>query len=104
MIERFSEDIDLAVHHSFFEVESTTKSQKEKLRKASRAYIHNTLSKQLDDELKTMGVTGYRIENVTHIQTKDGTSKLIDSDKDPTVIHLLYDSAVQDSITLFLLE
>ena len=99
LIERFSEDIDLAVHHSFFEVESTTKSQKEKLRKASRAYIHNTLSKQLDDELKTMGVTGYRIENVTHIQTKDGTSKLIDSDKDPTVIHLLYDSAVQDSIT-----
>lgn len=99
MIDRFSEDIDLAIHHSFFGVESTTKSQKEKLRKASRAYVQNTLSKQLDDALREMGVTGYRIENVTYIQTQDGTSKLIDSDKDPTVIHLLYDSVVQDVIT-----
>lgn len=99
LIDRFSEDIDLAIHHSFFGVESTTKSQKEKLRKASRAYVQNTLSKQLDDALREMGVTGYRIENVTYIQTQDGTSKLIDSDKDPTVIHLLYDSVVQDVIT-----
>lgn len=36
---------------------------------------------------------------MTYIQTQDGTSKLIDSDKDPTVIHLLYDSVVQDVIT-----
>lgn len=98
LIERFSEDIDLAIHHSFFGVDSTTKSQKEKLRKRSRAYIHTTLSQQLDNELKKMGVRGYRIDNVTHIQAQNGTSQLIDSDKDPTVIHLLYDSVIQDII------
>ena len=47
IIERFSEDIDLAISHSFFGIEKTGKSQREKLRKMSRAYIHETLSAQL---------------------------------------------------------
>ena len=33
IIERFSEDIDLAINHSFFDVEKTSKSQRDKLRK-----------------------------------------------------------------------
>ena len=33
IIERFSEDIDLAINHSFFGIEGTSKSQREKLRK-----------------------------------------------------------------------
>jgi len=40
LIDRFSEDIDLSLHHSFFGIESTTKSQREKLRKTSRVFIH----------------------------------------------------------------
>ena len=70
IIERFSEDIDLAISHSFFGIEKTGKSQREKLRKMSRAYIHKTLSAQLDARLKEMGVSGYSIENV-----KEGTRK-----------------------------
>ncbi len=38
IIERFSEDIDLAISHSFFGIEKTGKSQREKLRKMARAY------------------------------------------------------------------
>ena len=86
IIERFSEDIDLAISHSFFGIEKTSKSQREKLRKMSRAYIHETLSAQLDTNLKEMGVSGYTIENVSQVQDKDGEWRPIDSDKDPTVI------------------
>ncbi len=98
IIERFSEDIDLAISHSFFGIEKTSKSQREKLRKMSRAYIHETLSAQLDIRLKEMGVSGYNIENVSQIQDKNGEWRPIDSDKDPTVILLHYPSILGDTI------
>ena len=82
LIERFSEDIDLAISHSFFGIEKTSKNQREKLRKKARAYIHDTLSIQLDDKLKEMGVSGNSIENVTKEQGKDGEWRLIDSDRE----------------------
>lgn len=99
VIERFSEDIDLAIGHSFFGIEKTSKSQREKLRKTARAYIHETLSVQLDARLKEMGITGYSIENITQVQDKNGEWKAIDSDKDPTVILLHYPSIVEETIS-----
>lgn len=98
IIERFSEDIDLAISHSFFGIEKTSKSQREKLRKMAREYIHATLSSQLDAHLKEMGVSGYSIENVFRVQDKNGEWRLIDSDKDPTVILLHYSSILEDVI------
>lgn len=99
IIERFSEDIDLAVNHSFFGIEKTSKNQREKLRRLSRTYIHKSLSTQLDENLKKLGVSGYSIENVTHASDKDGELHPIDSDKDPTVILLHYPSIVEDTIS-----
>lgn len=99
IIERFSEDIDLAIGHSFFGIEKTSKSQREKLRKTARAYIHETLSVQLDARLKEMGITGYSIENITQVQDKNGEWKAIGSDKDPTVILLHYPSIVEETIS-----
>lgn len=64
IIERFSEDIDLAISHSFFGIDKTTKNQRDKLKKSARRYIQETLAAQLDEQLKSMGVTGYTIENV----------------------------------------
>lgn len=87
IIERFSEDIDLAISHSFFGIKKTSKSQREKLRKMSRTYIHEALSAQLDPLLKEMGISEYSIENVTQTQDKNGEWRSIDSDKDPTVIY-----------------
>lgn len=48
IIERLSEDVDLAIDHSFFGVNSTNKNQRDKLRKLSRKYIMETLAEQLD--------------------------------------------------------
>lgn len=98
IIERFSEDIDLAISHSFFGIDKTSKSQREKLRKMARVFVHDTLSSELDARLQEMGVSGYQIENVTHQLDKDGNLKAIDSDKDPTVILLHYDSVVEGSV------
>lgn len=99
IIERFSEDIDLAISHSFFGIEKSNKSQRDKLKKLARKYIQETLSAQIDAHLKSMGVTGYTIENVTQVQDKNGEWKPIDSDKDPTVILLHYPSIIEDTIT-----
>lgn len=99
IIERFSEDIDLAIGHSFFGIEKTTKNQREKLRKMARSYILENLSTQLDTQLKSMGVSGYRIESVTQVQNKEGEWLPIDSDKDPSVILLHYPSIVEDAIS-----
>lgn len=98
LIERFSEDIDLAISHSFFSVEKTNKSQRDKLRKLSRAYIIETLSEQLDERLKAMGITHYYIENVTHKENRNSELVPIDSDKDPTVILLHYESLFERKI------
>lgn len=99
IIERFSEDIDLAIHHSFFGIEKTSKSQREKLRRMSRIYIQETLSTQLDEQLKALGISNHHIENVTHTQGKDGELHPIDPDRDPTVILLHYPSVVEESIS-----
>lgn len=99
IIERFSEDIDLAIHHSYFGIESTSKSQREKLRKRARQYIHETLATQLKEQLTAMGITQFEIENLTHVQGKDGMLHPIDTDKDPTVIYLNYVSVVESSIS-----
>lgn len=98
ILQRFSEDIDLAISHSFFGIEETGKSQREKLRKMARVYIHETLSSQVDAHLKEMGVSGYTIENVSQVQDKNGEQRPIDSDKDPTVILLHYPSILEDTI------
>ena len=98
IIERFSEDIDIAISHSFFGIENTSKSQLEKLRKKARVYIHETLSAQLDVRLKEMGISGYSIENVSQVQDKDGEWQAIDSDRDPTIILLHYQSILEDTI------
>ena len=98
LIERFSEDIDLAISHSFFGINKSNKSQREKLRKLSRAYIQNTLSAQLDERLKAMDITGYQIENVATVENRNGEIVPIDSDKDPTVILLHYGSLLSRKI------
>lgn len=98
IIERFSEDIDLSINCSFFGIDKTTKNQREKLRKEARAYIHNTLSSELNAKLKEMGVTGYSIENVTQVQEKNGVWQPIASDKDPTVIILHYPSIIDETM------
>lgn len=66
-------------------------TQLKNLRKASRKYIHGTLSKELCERLSAMGIVGFTVENQTTQPTAEGP-KPIDADSDPTVILVNYDS------------
>lgn len=95
LIERFSEDIDLSVNHTFFGIEKTTKNQREKLRKKARRYILDVISSELNANLKSMGIKGYRIENVVETVDDNGNVTTEASDKDPSVILVHYDSILR---------
>ena len=62
LIERFSEDIDVAFDKSFWGVEGINKSQRDKIRKKTRAYIESDLLPELDSRLKEMGAKDYELE------------------------------------------
>lgn len=87
LIDRFSEDVDLALDHTLFGIDNTSRSQRLKLRKESRLFITETLSSELRDALGTLGCSGYTVEPVTRVQNKE-----IDGDKDPTTILVKYKS------------
>ena len=87
LIDRFSEDVDLALDHTFFGIDNTSRSQRLKLRKESRQFITETLSLELNDALGAHGCSGYTVEPVTMVRNKE-----IDGDKDPTVILVKYKS------------
>lgn len=98
VIERFSEDIDLSLGRQYFldilkipYASAGNNTQRMKLRKASRRYIHGTLSQELAKELTMMGLTGFTVSNQTTMLSPDGP-KLIDTDRDPTIINVAYES------------
>lgn len=81
--------IDLSVNHTFFGIEKTTKNQHEKLRKKARRYILDVISNELEDNLKSMGLKGFRIENVEETIDGNGIATTVASDKDPSVIDFI---------------
>ena len=94
LIERFSEDIDLSINHEFFGIEKTSKNQREKLRRKARRYILDTVSSELETNLNEIGVKGFRIEGVLEEIDVDGNSRMVASDKDPSVILVHYESVL----------
>ena len=88
LINRFSEDIDLAIHYSFFTEKIENNNQLKNLRKNSHKYILNTLSDELHRELKNLGLYGYEVS--PQIFDEDGTA--LSSDADPTILYVKYDS------------
>ena len=56
LIERFSEDVDLAISHHYFGIEKTNKNQRDKLRKLSRKFIVEQLTNELEQALLKMRV------------------------------------------------
>jgi predicted nucleotidyltransferase component of viral defense system len=83
LIERFSEDIDVAISRDFFGITNiSSKNQRDRLRKKSSEYIKEKLCGELDEILKKSEISGYTIE------LEPATS----SDKDPQVIYVKYSS------------
>jgi len=81
LIERFSEDIDVAISREFFGITNiSSKNQREKLRKLSSKYIQDELITELYQKMQEAGIADFSIELVA-TET---------SDKDPRVLKVIY--------------
>ena len=97
IINRFSEDIDIALYREFFAdvkgldcAQCENNNQIKSLRKASRDYIIGELREELERKLAEKGLD-VKVEPVTTVLTSEG-EKPIDHDSDPTVINVHYKS------------
>lgn len=97
LIERFSEDVDLALSPAFFGIEPTTRSQRLKLRKESRLFLTGKLSAEITERLNDMGARDFEVVPVVMADTKDG-EVAIDGDKDPTVLLVKYKSVLDSTL------
>jgi len=85
LIERFSEDIDLAVDRSFFKMEGELSgSQVKTLRKRSFNYISEIFYPALVQKFKDAGL---------NLDVRLGETK--DSDQDPIIIEIYYPNVIQ---------
>jgi Domain of unknown function (DUF1814). len=86
LIERFSEDIDLAVDRSLlgFDGELTRKKEITKLRKASNQYISEVFFPELVQQFQDRGLVDV---NLALIDTKE-------SDQDPKIIEVYYPNVI----------
>ena len=82
VIERFSEDIDIAIDKSFWEIAGDNKSQRDRIRKLSRAYIEQRLVAEMQALLEGYGASDFELRAVP----------AQDSDADPTLVLLPYRS------------
>jgi len=88
LIERFSEDIDLVTDRKHLGFEGDlSKIQVKKLRKASCSFIETGFYKDINNELIKLGVQDYEL---IVQETKD-------SDTDPLIIELRYESLTEES-------
>ncbi len=86
VIERFSEDIDLAVDRSFFGFEGDLgKSKRTKLRKTANTYITENLYSDLQEAFMAKGLTGVKIE----------LEEIVSSDQDPVIISVYYPNVIE---------
>lgn len=93
LIDRFSEDIDLALNYRFFVPRLDNNTQLKNLRKKSRKFIVDTLAEDLDSKLKALGLSGYEVKP----EVNDDAGNPISSDADPTVIYVNYSSVSSDT-------
>jgi predicted nucleotidyltransferase component of viral defense system len=83
LIERFSEDIDIAIDRAFFGFEGELKKKQiNNLRRASCSYIKEKLINDLGDRFQAAGIEGYSL----FIQ------EMQDTTKDPSTIEIHYNS------------
>ncbi len=93
LIDRFSEDIDVALHRDFYlEVlckecaRCENNNQVKKLRIENRDYVTGVLAEELKQQLLRYGLGECKVSPITH--REDG--KTIDHDSDPVVIEVRY--------------
>lgn len=86
LIERFSEDIDLAIDRKFLGFEGElSKNQRTELRKAASRYVAETFFDELQKKFQKKGLLGVTFELV---ETND-------SDQDPRIIEIYYPNVIE---------
>lgn len=97
LIERFSEDIDIALSRKgLFAISGTSNTQLAKVKRSARHYIVRDLPQELESALRQMGVTGFTV-NAELSREKDGVESELRADTHPSVIYINYDSVISDS-------
>lgn len=97
LIERFSEDIDLTIDHTFFTENTANNNQLKTLRKKCHKYAIGDLAKQLAMALTQMGLHGFEVAS----KTVDEDGNIISTDADPAVLYVDYES-VSDSSSVYM--
>ncbi|NOX48182.1 MAG: nucleotidyl transferase AbiEii/AbiGii toxin family protein, partial [Chlorobi bacterium] len=88
LIDRFSEDVDLAIDRRFFNYEGNlSKSQVRALRKKSCRFISNDFSAYLKKEISAIGINDF------DLKVRD----FVASDTDPVIIEIHYQSLSEPS-------
>jgi len=72
LVNRFSEDIDLAINRSFFGLLEETKQQRTEIRRQTFHYIENKLITELNTILISNGIADFEI----HLVTKNSSSMI----------------------------
>lgn len=96
LIERFSEDIDIALkREERFAITDTTNNQLAKVRRKARHYIVRELPDELTDILGRMGIVDFTVEPEL---TRKKNETVIDlrADTDPSVIYVNYRTVLPD--------
>lgn len=97
LIERFSEDADIALQRKGrFAISGTSKSQLAKAKRTARHYIVRELPSEIEENLKAMGISGFTIEPEI-VRIKDGIAHELRADTHPSVIYINYPSIVPES-------
>ena len=97
IIDRFSEDIDIALkREERFLINSTSNTQLAKVRRTARHYIVRELPLELHSALSSLGITNFTVEpEIARI--KEGVSTELRADTHPSVIFVNYDSVVPET-------
>ena len=86
LIERFSEDIDLAIDRNFLGFEGElSKNQRTELRKATSRYVAETFFGEQQKKFQEKGLLGVAFELV----------ETSDSDQDPRIIEIYYPNVIE---------
>lgn len=86
LIDRFSEDIDIALKREEpFAISGTTNTQLAKLRRAARHYIVRELPCELEQTLSEMGVSDFNVQAELS-RTRNGVLTDLRADTHPSVI------------------
>lgn len=96
LIERFSEDIDIAIKRSErFAISGTSNTQLAKVCRVARHYIIRELPTEIKTQLETMGIVDFSVEPET-VRLSNGQLSELRADTHPSVVYVNYKSVVPE--------